>query len=34
MLCGLYVFGYNILRTAMGPQPQTSPLAAATGGAQ
>jgi cytochrome c oxidase cbb3-type subunit 1 len=34
MLCGLYVFGYNILRTAMGSQPQTAPAVAAAGGAR
>ena len=34
MVCGLYVFGYNILRTAIGPQTQTTPAVALAGGAQ
>jgi cytochrome c oxidase cbb3-type subunit 1 len=34
MVCGLYIFGYNILRTAIGPQPQTVPAVALAGGVQ
>jgi cytochrome c oxidase cbb3-type subunit 1 len=36
MFTGLYIFGYNVLRTAMKPQPQsrTTPMPAMAGGAK
>ena len=36
MFTGLYIFGYNVLRTAIKPQPQSqsTPMPAVAGGAQ